>query len=116
MDTKRVLISAVLGLLFGGICAYGSVGHIPSELPMAPILASIFYNRVLLGFVIGIANSIEISPALRGAVLGIVVSAAIAIPTGVIESKLAHINFCRSPMTPTAMTRSSYIRRLQQTP
>ncbi|MEA2046027.1 MAG: hypothetical protein U9N48_05855 [Euryarchaeota archaeon] len=86
MDTKRVLISTALGLLFGGICTYGSVDHIPSELPMVPILASIFYNRVLLGFVIGIADGIEISPALRGAVLGLIVSAAIAIPTGVVES------------------------------
>lgn len=82
MNTIRVLISIALGILFGAICAFGSAGNLPSAVPAAPILATIFYNRVLLGLVIGIADGIDAHPVLRGAVLGALVSLAIAIPSG----------------------------------
>lgn len=82
MNTKRISISIVLGILFGAICVYGSAGNLPSGVPAAPILATVFYNRVLLGLVIGIADGIEAHPVLRGAVLGAIVSIAIAIPSG----------------------------------
>ena len=39
----------------------------------------IVYNRTLIGVVIGIADNIYLHPALRGAVIGIVVSMAMAI-------------------------------------
>jgi hypothetical protein len=83
MNTRRVLMSIVLGIIFGAICAFGSAGNLPSGVPAAPILATIFYNRVLLGLVIGIAGGIEVHPALRGTVFGAIVSIAIAIPSGI---------------------------------
>ena len=37
------------------------------------------YNRTLIGIVIGIADNIDLHPALRGAVISVVVSMAMAI-------------------------------------
>ena len=82
MNTKRVLISVALGAVFGAICAYGTASNIPEGLPLMPILAATFYDRVLIGIVIGIADCIKAQPALRGAVLGAIVSVVIAIPSG----------------------------------
>lgn len=80
MNLRRVAISTVLGAAAGAICAYGSATSVPSL--TLPILASIFYDRLLLGFVVGIADGIDVRPAMRGLVLGLVVSALIAIPSG----------------------------------
>jgi len=46
------------------------------------ILATIFYDRVLLGFVVGIAYGLKIHPLIRGAIIGAVVSLLIAISSG----------------------------------
>ena len=43
----------------------------------------IFYDRVLLGFVVGIAYGLKIHPLIRGAIIGAVVSLLIAIPSGI---------------------------------
>ena len=83
MNTKRVLISVALGILFGAVCAYGSANNLPAGMPAMPILAAIFYDRVLIGLVVGIADGIKANPALRGAVLGAILSVLIAIPAGV---------------------------------
>ena len=46
------------------------------------ILLSIVYNRALIGFVIGLTGNIKIHPATRGAIIGIIVGTAMAIPLG----------------------------------
>ncbi len=43
------------------------------------MLIGIVYNRTLIGIVIGISDNIDLHPALRGAIIGIVVSMAMAI-------------------------------------
>jgi hypothetical protein len=80
MNFKRVMISTALGVLAGIICAHGSAGSVPGL--TIPILAAIFYDRVLLGFVVGIADGISLHPILRGAIIGAIVSLEIAIPSG----------------------------------
>ncbi len=81
MKTKRIIIATVVGLFCGIFCAYGTVWKYPGRFGVL-ILASIIYNRALAGFVIGIADNIKLHPVVRGAVLGAVVSTAIAIPSG----------------------------------
>jgi len=79
MNKKRVLIATALGVLFGLVCAYGA----STSIGLAwLILALVFYNRVLLGFVVGIADGINVHPVLRGGVLGAVVSLGIVIFAG----------------------------------
>lgn len=53
-----------------------------------PILATIFYHRVLWGFVVGIAYGLKIHPLTRGTIIGAVVSLLIAIPSDIIGGAL----------------------------
>ena len=82
INTRRMKISVVLGVVAGAICLYGTLTSIPGVLTL-PILATIFYDRVLLGFVVGIANGLKIHPLIRGAIIGALVSLLIAIPSGI---------------------------------
>ncbi|MCK5699465.1 MAG: hypothetical protein KAH93_06445 [Candidatus Aenigmarchaeota archaeon] len=81
MNTRRVTMATLLGILCGLFCAYGTVLKFPGQFEI-PILASLVYGRALLGFVIGIADNIKMHFVPRGALLGAIVSAAIAIPAG----------------------------------
>jgi hypothetical protein len=82
INTGRIKISIALGVVAGAICLYGTLTSIPGVLTL-PILAAIFYDRVLLGFVVGIAYGLKIHPLIRGAIIGAVVSLLIAIPSGI---------------------------------
>jgi hypothetical protein len=82
INTRRIKISLALGVVAGAICLYGTLTSIPGVLSL-PILATIFYDRVLLGFVVGIAYGLKIHPVIRGAIIGAVVSLIIAIPSGI---------------------------------
>ncbi|NYT02991.1 MAG: hypothetical protein GKC10_09600 [Methanosarcinales archaeon] len=80
MNGRRLQISVALGLLFGLLCAYGSANSVPGL--SLPILASIFYDRLLLGLAVGMAEGIDLHPLIRGSAIGLVVSLVIAIPAG----------------------------------
>ena len=83
MNKKRVLIATAIGLLSGFFCSYGTMMMAESGEATFPvtagILASIVYNRVLIGFVVGIAEGIRLHPVLRGAVIGAVITMAMSI-------------------------------------
>ncbi|MCW3135047.1 MAG: hypothetical protein N2V78_12070 [Methanophagales archaeon] len=81
MNTKRVVIATIIGTLCGLFCAYGTVLKFPGQFGIL-MLAAIVYNRALIGFVIGIADTIKVYSVIRGAILGAVVSTAMAIPAG----------------------------------
>jgi len=81
MNGRRLLISLALGLLFGLLCAYGSATSVPSL--TLPILAAIFYDRLLLGLAVGMAEGIDVHPLIRGSAIGLAISLVIAIPSGV---------------------------------
>ncbi|MCK5176502.1 MAG: hypothetical protein KAQ92_02140 [Candidatus Aenigmarchaeota archaeon] len=81
MNTKRILIATAIGLLCGLFCLYGTIMKFPGQFSTM-ILASIVYQRTLMGFVIGIAENIKITPVLRGAVLGAVVGMAMSLSAG----------------------------------
>lgn len=87
INTRRIKSSLALGVVAGAICLYGTMTSIPGVLTI-PILSTIFYDRVLLGFVVGIADGLKIHPLIRGAIIGAVVSLLIAIPSGVIGGAL----------------------------
>jgi hypothetical protein len=81
VNGKRVLIATFIGVLAGIFCAYGTlmVGGQLNFTVTTAILASAFYQRVLIGFVVGIADGIKLKPILRGALMGIVVGMAMSI-------------------------------------
>ena len=78
MNVKRLVIATILGILCGLFCMYGTITKFPGEFGTL-MLIGIVYNRALIGIVIGIADNIDLHPALRGAVIGVVVSMAMAI-------------------------------------
>ncbi|MFC2154392.1 hypothetical protein ACFLRC_02790 [Candidatus Altiarchaeota archaeon] len=83
MNVKRIVIATVVGFLFGLFCVSGMVymgDEIDIGVPItAGLIASTLYNRVLIGFVVGIADGIPLRPLYRGALIGIVVGTGISI-------------------------------------
>lgn len=106
MNLKRISISIALGFIFGAVCLYGTMNSIPGQLS-PPILATIFYDRLLLGLVIGVAGGLPVNPILRGAVLGAAVSLIIAIPSGYIGALLLGAGVVYGVLIDWAATRFS---------
>jgi len=70
---------------------YGTITKFPEFAADTLFLIGIVYNRALIGVVIGIADNIDLHPAMRGAVIGVVVSMAMAIFSS--EGMLALLGF-----------------------
>ena len=67
MNGKRIAIATVIGLLCGLFCAHGtSTLEDQNFVATTGLLVAIVYNRVLIGFVVGIGEDIKIHPILRG--------------------------------------------------
>ncbi len=80
MNTKRVLIATAIGLLCGLFCAYGTATmENPGFVITTGILASTVYNRMLIGFVVGISDGIKLHPVIRGAIIGAGITMAMSI-------------------------------------
>lgn len=81
--TKRLRVSLVTGAVLGVVCIIGASvrSGFQSE---AVMLFSLWYNRLLLGLMIGLISSkLELSKAVaRGALLGLIVSFSFYISTG----------------------------------
>jgi len=78
MNVKRLAIATILGTLCGIFCMYGTIAKFPGEFGTLALIG-IVYNRALIGIFIGTSDNIDLHPALRGAILGVVVSMAMAI-------------------------------------
>jgi hypothetical protein len=82
MNTKRIAIATVIGLLCGLFCAYGTIwiaASKPALVLTTGLLAVVVYNRVLLGLVVGLGDDIPLHPVLRGALIGVIISLAMAL-------------------------------------
>ena len=83
---KRVLIALVLGALLGGFCIVG-VGHRVGFAGNGLFLFSIWYNRLVMGLLIGLAGDVTLLPwrkaniVLRGLLLGTFVTLASSLST-----------------------------------
>jgi len=85
MNIKRMSISLVVAALCGVFCAYGtSTVEIPGFEVTIPYLLTIFYNRLLMGFVIGLAGDVKIlkkepiNSIIRGIIIGAIISVGIS--------------------------------------
>ena len=85
INAKRMGIALALAAFFGFFCAYGTAGvEIPGFVVTMPYLYTIFYSRLLIGFVIGLSEKLKFlkkelhNSILRGAVLGAIVSIGIS--------------------------------------
>ncbi len=90
MNGKRIAIATAIGLLCGLFCAYGTIWIAESKLWFVittGLLALIVYNRVLIGLFIGLGDNIPLHPVIRGAVIGAIISLAMAI-RGMIDTSI----------------------------
>ncbi len=79
INKKRVITAIVMGVLTGVFCVGSLLLNPPPGVhPEIWFVIIIFYSRILQGFVIGIAEGIKISPAVRGAFFGLIFSVMIA--------------------------------------
>ena len=85
LNNKRLVIALVCGALLGIICILGvglRLGFEGNEL----FLLATWYNRVIMGLVIGLAGGITVikgkfNPLLRGLLLGLIISLALFLST-----------------------------------
>jgi hypothetical protein len=82
MNTKRLLVGAGFGMLLGIFCILGVSQRIPTFVfNDVSYLAAAWYNRVIMGIIIGLAGELELiknsktaNSILRGAIIGAIVS------------------------------------------
>ncbi len=83
MHGKRFLIATALGALFGAFCAYGTkMSSDAGELGFVAttgIIGSVFYNRLLIGVILGFMGRCKPHPVIRGAIAGVIVSMGLGI-------------------------------------
>lgn len=84
INKKRILISLLTGAILGVFCIIGVGARIGYENYI--FLVGMWYNRIIMGLLIGLAGDIQITKdsknvLLRGALLGLIVSSAIFIST-----------------------------------
>ena len=81
MNKKRVIISTIIGVLCGIFCS-GSIAMNPNPgfpVTLGLLIGSLFYNRVLIGFVVGIADQINLHPVPRGGLIGAIITLTISL-------------------------------------
>jgi hypothetical protein len=85
INTKRLIICLILGALAGLFCAFATAA---STRVSFEYMIYIWYNRLILGFIISIAEKIKIisnkhgNSIIRGLILGIIISIILIIIPG----------------------------------
>lgn len=78
---KRISISILLSCILGIFCVVGV--SIRRNITFTDlVLWQIFYNRIILGIVVGLSGWIKAKPVIRGAVAGLIVSFSVYIGSG----------------------------------
>ncbi|MFW9841685.1 MAG: hypothetical protein ACFFES_12380 [Candidatus Thorarchaeota archaeon] len=89
---RRIIIATLTGAILGILCIIGVGARIPGGyLPNIVFLIGMWYNRVIMGLLIGFVGDVNlfasaserklVNSALRGLIFGIVVSSAIFVST-----------------------------------
>ncbi len=86
MRSKRIILSVMMGAVLGVLCIVGvgtRIGYGGNEL----FLFAMWYNRIVMGLLIGLAYDVKIIDTdknfiLRGSLLGLIVSSAITFTSG----------------------------------
>ena len=88
MKIKRLIISLLVGAISGLFCIFWTYIEMSGFQTTIQYLLTLFYNRLLIGFVIAFSESIKIfnkdpqNSILRGSLIGAIVSIALFIQTG----------------------------------
>lgn len=89
INVLRMIVCLILGAIAGLICAWGtSTAPISKSILTIGFLIYIWYNRLILGFIIGYADKIKIikhelgNSIVRGAILGAILSVILIVIPG----------------------------------
>jgi len=90
MRKRRIVLSVILGAVLGVVCIIGvgtRIGFAGNEL----FLLAMWYNRVILGMVIGFSHDVTLIASeknyiVRGLLLGLVVTTAITLTSGFLDT------------------------------
>src|SRR5690554_2890712 len=84
--TKRMKTSLVMGVLLGIVCIVGSIVRSNFEIDYNWVF-SLWYNRVLMGFIIGLSLTIRpmFLSLIRGGLIGLIVSFAFYSATNYVD-------------------------------
>ncbi|TFG10358.1 MAG: hypothetical protein EU535_08320 [Promethearchaeota archaeon] len=84
INIKRIGLATVLGAVLGIFCILGAGGRVGGWIGNEILLIGLWYNRVIMGVIIGFAGDLELiksgksakwgNPILRGIILGLLVS------------------------------------------
>lgn len=81
---KRLKMSIIIGAILGVFCIIGANTRFPllgNEL----FFIAMWYNRVIIGLVIGLADKIKLKPSIRGLLIGLIISTAFYISTNLAD-------------------------------
>lgn len=84
---RRLCVSLIAGAILGVFCIIGGSVRGTGGADPGLYLVALWYNRVVMGLLIGLAGGLQLidrswNPYLRGAVLGLLVSLAFFLSTG----------------------------------
>jgi hypothetical protein len=87
MKQKRLVVSLVLGAVLGIVCILGASVRMGGIAGRELFVLALWYNRVIMGLVVGLAGGLSLVPGklnavVRGAVLGLLVSLAFFLTSG----------------------------------
>lgn len=87
MKTNRLIVSIISGMILGVFCIIGASTRVGGFSRNELFLFAMWFNRVVIGLVIGLAGDWVIIKSstnryLRGGILGLVISAAFFFSTG----------------------------------
>jgi hypothetical protein len=89
MIKRRIILSFIMGAVLGVLCIIG-VGTRIGFTGNGLFLIAMWYNRVLMGIVIGVAHDVKIIDSdknflIRGFLLGLLVTLAITLTSGFLD-------------------------------
>lgn len=85
-DYRRIGIAVIVGALLGVLCIIGVGSRIPGNYSNVVYLTAVWYNRVIMGLMVGLAGGITIiksdkeknfvNAIVRGLIIGVIITSA----------------------------------------
>ena len=95
MNAKRIILATIFGAILGIFCILGAGGRVGGWTGNEILLIGLWYNRVIMGIIIGFAGDLQLikngksakwlNATLRGAILGILVSLQFYLSTSLLD-------------------------------
>ena len=95
MNIKRVVLATIFGAILGIFCILGAGGRVGGWTGNEILLIGLWYNRVIMGILIGFAGDLQLikngknakwlNATLRGVILGLLVSLQFYLSTSLLD-------------------------------